>query len=189
MLCQARGRVRPLQRPGLPAGSLQRRAWGDTSGAAMALTFSVIVCAHNESRALARQVYPDGGAEGEGPVRPISSSRACKAGLVRLSRGRLAHSSIRRFKIRAASRNARRLASSEIVTAAGSGTPQCAVIGCPGQKGHCSAAASSHTVNTKCMCGASGPANSSQLLLRRPSVRMPCCSRTSRASGSTAPLG
>ena len=35
--------------------------------------------------------------------------------------------------------------------------PQCAVIGCPGQKGHCSLAALSHTVKTKSSFGASGP--------------------------------
>ncbi len=37
--------------------------------------------------------------------------------------------------------------------AAGSGTPQCAVIGWPGQNGHTSLAALSQTVNTKSKCG------------------------------------
>ena len=57
------------------------------------------------------------------------------------------------------------------VTAAGSGMPQCAVIGCPGQTGQTSLAASSQTVNTKCITGACAPANSLQLLLRSPRVR------------------
>ena len=39
-------------------------------------------------------------------------------------------------------------------TAAGSGTPQCAVIGWPGQAGQASPAASSQTVKMKSICGA-----------------------------------
>ena len=38
-------------------------------------------------------------------------------------------------------------------TAAGSGMPQCAVIGCPGQIGHTSFAALSQTVKTKIQMG------------------------------------
>ena len=45
---------------------------------------------------------------------------------------------------------------------AGSGRPQCAVIGWPGQIGQTSFAASSQTVNTKSSFGASWLANSSQ---------------------------
>ena len=41
------------------------------------------------------------------------------------------------------------------VAAAGSGTPQCALMGWPGQVGQTSAAALSQTVKTKSMCGAS----------------------------------
>ena len=44
------------------------------------------------------------------------------------------------------------------VVAAGSGTPQWALMGWPGQVGQTSAAALSQTVNTKSMCGASAPA-------------------------------
>ena len=101
---------------------------------------------------------------------PMASSRSCSARRVSLSIGRLANSSIRRRSMKNASRNARRLSASDAVTAAGSGTPQCAVIGWPGQKGHVSAAAWSHTVKTKCSGGASASANSFQLLLRSPSV-------------------
>ncbi len=54
----------------------------------------------------------------------------------------------------------------------GSGTPQCAVIGWPGHTGQTSLAALSQTVNTKSICGAPGFANSSQLLLRKPSTGM-----------------
>ena len=65
-----------------------------------------------------------------------------------------------------ASRNARCTSSGVPWTAAGSGMPQCAVIGWPGQTGHTSLAALSHTVNTKSSSGAPGCANSSQVLLR-----------------------
>jgi len=50
---------------------------------------------------------------------------------------------------------------------AGSGTPQWAVIGCPGQTGQTSCAALSQTVKTKSSFGESGFANSSQDLLRK----------------------
>jgi len=52
-------------------------------------------------------------------------------------------------------------------TTAGSGTPQWAVIGCPGQTGQTSCAALSQTVKTKSSFGESGFANSSQDLLRK----------------------
>jgi hypothetical protein len=47
---------------------------------------------------------------------------------------------------------------------------QCAVIGFPGQTGQTSPAALSHTVKIKSIGGAPGAANSSQLLLRKPSA-------------------
>jgi hypothetical protein len=49
----------------------------------------------------------------------------------------------------------------EPTVAAGSGTPQCAVTGLPGQIGQTSPAALSQTVKMKSIGGASGPANSS----------------------------
>ena len=55
-------------------------------------------------------------------------------------------------------------------TAAGSGMPQCAVMGWPGQAGQTSPAASSQTVMTKSSFGASGRANSSQDFERNPPV-------------------
>ena len=67
--------------------------------------------------------------------------------------------------------NARAKSSGVPVTLDGSATPQCAVVGWPGQTGHTSLAAWSHTVNTKCIAGAPERANSSQLLLRSPSLR------------------
>ena len=48
--------------------------------------------------------------------------------------------------------------------------PQCAVMGWPGQTGQISLAALSQTVKTKFILGASGFANSLQLLLRNPSA-------------------
>ena len=66
---------------------------------------------------------------------------------------------------------------------------QCAVIGCPWPERTQFRRSRSHTVKTKCRRGASGPANSSQLLLRRPSVEIPCCRRMSSARGSTMPFG
>ena len=48
--------------------------------------------------------------------------------------------------------------------------PNAPIIGWPGQTGQTSPAALSQTVNTKSSVGAPGAANSSQLLLRRPSV-------------------
>jgi hypothetical protein len=42
--------------------------------------------------------------------------------------------------------------------------PQCAVIGCPGHTGQLSPAALSQTVKTKSITGASGTANSCQIL-------------------------
>src|SRR5208282_1053882 len=74
-------------------------------------------------------------------------------------------------------------------TAAGSGTPQCAVIGWPGHIGHTSFAALSQTVKTKFIFGAPGFANSSQLLLRAPSAGIPASCNCFSASGRTFPVG
>src|SRR5260370_5600375 len=63
------------------------------------------------------------------------------ASLSRLARGRLRNRLIRRLRSKYASRNARSICSGVPLTAAGSGTPQCAVIGCPGHTGHISWAA------------------------------------------------
>ena len=57
------------------------------------------------------------------------------------------------------------------------------IAGWPGQKGQTSPAALSHTVMTKSMCGASAVANSSQVLLRRPSVEIPTDSSVFSARG------
>jgi len=81
------------------------------------------------------------------------------------------------------------LCSAVPTTAAGSGTPQCAVMGWPGQTGHTSFAALSLTVNTKSRCGAPGFANSSQLLLRSLSVGNRAPSNTLIASGRIFPVG
>jgi hypothetical protein len=59
------------------------------------------------------------------------------------------------------SRNARAISSGVPTAAAGSGTPQWAVKGRPGQTGQISLAALSQTVKTKWRWGAPGFANSS----------------------------
>jgi len=74
------------------------------------------------------------------------------------------------------SRNARSISSGVPTVAAGSGTPQWAVKGCPGQTGQTSLAALSQTVKTKWSWGASGFANSSHDLLENPSVLRPAAS-------------
>ena len=61
---------------------------------------------------------------------------------------------------------ASRLSASVPSAAAGSGMPQCAVIGCPGQTGHSSPAAWSQTVKTKSIARRVRAANSSQLFER-----------------------
>ena len=67
--------------------------------------------------------------------------------------------------------------------------PQCAVMGWPGHTGHISWAALSQTVKTKFIFGAPGFANSSQLLLRKPSVGRCANSIILSASGRTTPEG
>ena len=71
----------------------------------------------------------------------------------------------------------------------GSAKPQCAVMGCPGQRGQTSPAALSQTVKMKSILGASGEANSSQLLLRMPAVSQPRLCRVFTARGLTVPDG
>ena len=73
--------------------------------------------------------------------------------------------------------------------AAGSSTPQWALIGWPGQVGQVSCAALPHTVKTKSMTGAPGAENSLQLLLRKPSVEWLFLRSVSRARGWTSPFG
>jgi hypothetical protein len=58
----------------------------------------------------------------------------------------------------------------EPLASAGSGTPQCAVIGWPGHTGQASPAALSQTVNTKSSAGDPGLANSPQDFERKPAV-------------------
>ncbi len=65
----------------------------------------------------------------EGYESPMLVNWPCNASLSSFSSGRLRKSSMRRRSAVAASRNARRLSSSLPSTAAGSGTPQCAVMG------------------------------------------------------------
>src|SRR3954471_15884749 len=56
-------------------------------------------------------------------------------------------------------------------------------------RGHTSAAADLQTVKTKSICGAAGPANSSQLFERAPLSRSPLRSSSSSANGFTLPVG
>src|SRR5258705_8791133 len=100
--------------------------------------------------------------------RPIRSTAFCIARPSRLATGKLKRRLILRSRVTKASRNARSICSGVPSTAAGSGTPQWAVTGCPGHTGQISFAALSQTVNTKSIFGAPGFANSSQLLLRKP---------------------
>src|SRR3984885_4462499 len=119
---------------------------------------------------------------------PILSISFLIASLSRACRGRLRNRLILRSSMKNASRNAFSICSGVPVTAAGSGTPQCAVIGWPGQTGHTSFAALSQTVKTKSKCGASGLANSSQFLLRSPPVGRCAISSWRSAAGCTAPF-
>src|SRR5262245_48296092 len=88
-----------------------------------------------------------------------------------------------------ASRNASAISVGEPVASAGSGTPQCAVIGRPGQIGHASPAALSQTVNTKSTDVAPGVANSVHDFERNADVSCPRLSSSRIASGCTLPFG
>ncbi len=103
--------------------------------------------------------------------------------------GSARNSSMRRERWESTVRNFARTLSSGPTNAAGSSMPQCAVTGLPGQLGHCSAAALSHTVKMKSICGAPGVASSSQLLLRSPSTPIPSARSASSAWGFTTPVG
>src|SRR5260221_7916177 len=119
------------------------------------------------------------------------SESSCSCSLVRSSvaSGRLVKILMRFSRVLNAIRNAAHRSPSEPCAAAGSGKPQCAVIGRPGQNGHASPAALSQTVNTKSREGAAGPANSSQLLLPRTAVDSCIWPSSSSAIGGTAPSG
>jgi len=80
--------------------------------------------------------------------------------LSRLFNGSDSIKSIRRFSVTAVAKKTRAFSSSLPSNAAGSGTPQWALIGWPGHTGQVSLAALSHTVKTKSRCGAPACANS-----------------------------
>ena len=96
---------------------------------------------------------------------------------------------MRRSSVAKACAKARSISCEVPRMAAGSGTPQCAVMGWPGQMGHTSLAALSQTVKTKLNRGAPGAANSSQDLLRSPSTGRPTACNCRNASGRTVPDG
>src|SRR6266545_3063823 len=77
---------------------------------------------------------------------------------------------VRSITYRAYRRSPRTPGPARGAAAAGSSISQCAVIGWPGHTGQVSFAAFPQTVTTKSSLGASGPENSSQPLLRRPTV-------------------
>ena len=101
----------------------------------------------------------------------MARSFACSVIRSSDSIGRLVKSLIRVSSSLRALRNANAFSASVPSAAAGSAIPQCAVIGFPGQTGQTSPAALSQTVKIKSIDGAPGAANSSQLLLRKPSAR------------------
>jgi len=85
--------------------------------------------------------------------------------------------------------NAARLSPSLPPAAAGSGKPQWVRRKSLNTTGQVSAAAESHTVMTRSICGASGVVNSSQDLLRSPAVDTDACGRTGRPSSSSSGRG
>ena len=97
-----------------------------------------------------------------------------------LSAGRLTSKSKRRRMACRVFLKASAFSASVPSPADGSAYPQWAVAGLPGQKGQTSPAALSQTVMIRSMWGASGRANSSQLLLRKPSMLMPALRRVCR---------
>ena len=107
------------------------------------------------------------------PLRPISLRRCCSESLSSFPSGRLRKSSMRRCKVVNARKNALRFSSSLPSTAAGSSTPQCAVIGWPGHRGQDSPAALSHTVKTKSSSGAPGCGELVPALAAQPFDREP----------------
>src|SRR5581483_2433462 len=120
---------------------------------------------------------------------PIESSCRCSESLSSERKGRLTKTEMRFDSMRNVSANAKRTCASSPVAAAGSGTPQCAVIGCPGQNGQVSPAALSQTVKTKSSGVAPGPLNLFQLLERNPPTSKSSLRRRSSVYGCTCPLG
>src|SRR5882762_2233529 len=120
---------------------------------------------------------------------PMPSISFWMASWPRVERGKDIKRLILRSRIMNALRNARSISSGVPCAAAGSGTPQWAVMGWPGHTGQISLAALSQTVKTKFICGAPGFANSSQLLLRKSSVDIRESSICLSASGRTWPAG
>src|SRR5262249_35959637 len=102
---------------------------------------------------------------------------------------RLTNIVIRFEGMRTVSANATRTSAWVPVAAAGSGRPQCAVIGWPGQNGHVSPAALSQTVNTKSSGVAPGPLNSCQLFERKPLTSKLSLRSRSSVYGCTRPAG
>jgi len=74
-------------------------------------------------------------------------------------------------------------------TAAGSGTPQWAVMGCPARRDRLRERRCRKTVKTKFIGGAPGLANSSQLLLLKLEVGRRAASSCFKACGLTRPAG
>src|SRR6202035_693400 len=107
----------------------------------------------------------------------------------RVDSGRLRNRLILRSSRKNASRKALATCSSDPRTAAGSATPQCAVIGWPGHTRQTSLAALSHTVNTKASLGAPAREYSSQDLLRNPLVGICATSNCRKVCGRTVPEG
>src|SRR5262249_13193713 len=94
------------------------------------------------------------------PRRPRSLSFFSRLSWSSERNGNVVHVPMRALSRRYASLNARAISAGQPSTPPGSGTPQCAVIGCPGHPGHASPAALSQTVKTKSSAGALGLANS-----------------------------
>src|SRR5262249_54515695 len=120
---------------------------------------------------------------------PMESSCRCSESRSSERSGKLTNREIRLESIRNVSANASRICGSLPVAAAGSGTPQCAVIGLPGQNGHGPPAALSQTVKTKSSGVAAGPLKSSQLFERKPLTSKLSLRRRSNVQGCTCPLG
>src|SRR5437879_10295462 len=121
--------------------------------------------------------------------RPMRSISFLRDSLSRLESGKERNKPIRRSRTTKASRKARSICAGLPTTAAGSETPQWAVIGCPGQTGQTSRAALSQTVKTKFIGGTPGLANSSQLLLLKLEVGRRAASSCFKACGLTRLAG
>ncbi len=98
--------------------------------------------------------------------RPMLTMRSRSVGSSSSANGVRQNSRMRSFSNWYVSVNAVAISASEPTMAAGSGIPQCAVIGCPGHTGQDSFAILSHTVNMKSNLGAFSLVNSSQLFER-----------------------